>query len=147
VRRFRPLNGCGSETVLPVGFGLLRWRAARIPGSGGMASGYGRTRRAIGRHRHQHRAIDDCRAGWTGGRRARSYPHRRGTQPGAEARAAHGPETEVDGGAAGRGAAATGGGCYAYGTRAQLWRAKEHDFTTVTDRGGDSRNNEAPISE
>src|SRR5580704_736079 len=53
--------------------------------------------------------------------------NRRGPQPGAEARAAHGPETEVDGGAAGRGAAATGGGCYAYGTRAQLWRGKEHD--------------------
>src|SRR5208282_6322845 len=46
--------------------------------------------RAVGRHRHQHRAIDDSRAGRTGGRGARSYPnpHRRGPQPGAKARAA-----------------------------------------------------------
>jgi DNA invertase Pin-like site-specific DNA recombinase len=39
-----------------------------------------------------------------GGRRARSYPHpyRRRQEPGAETRAAHGPETETDRGAAGR---------------------------------------------
>jgi hypothetical protein len=38
-----------------------------------------------------------------GGRRAPSYPHprRRGPQPGAEARAAHGPAPEIDTGAAG----------------------------------------------
>jgi hypothetical protein len=41
---------------------------------------------------------------WPGRRGARSnpHPHRRGPQPGAEARAAHGPETEIDGRAAGR---------------------------------------------
>jgi DNA invertase Pin-like site-specific DNA recombinase len=48
------------------------------------------------------------------------HPHRRGPQPGAEARAAHGPSAETDGGAAGRGPTATGGGCYACRTRAQL---------------------------
>src|SRR4029077_12027216 len=52
-------------------------------------------------------------------------------QPGAEARAAHGPETEIDRGAAGRGPAATGGGSHPRGTRAQLWRRQEHDFTAL----------------
>ena len=39
-----------------------------------------------------------CRSRRFGGRGARSYPHphRRGQKPGAEARAAHGPETEID---------------------------------------------------
>ena len=39
---------------------------------------------------------------------------------------------EIDVGAAGRGPPATGAGCYARRTRAQLRRGKEHDFT-VTD--------------
>jgi hypothetical protein len=58
----------------------------------------------VGRHRHQHQALDDCRLRRLGRRRARPYPHphRRRPQPGAEARAAHGRETEIDGGAAGR---------------------------------------------
>src|SRR5271169_2718706 len=52
----------------------------------------------------------------------------RGPQPGAEARPAHGPETEIDRGAAGRGPATAGGGRDACRTRAQLRRRKEHDF-------------------
>src|SRR5271169_3447775 len=44
---------------------------------------------------------------------------------------AHGPETEIDRGAAGRGPAATGGGSHPRGTRAQLWRRQEHDFTAL----------------
>jgi hypothetical protein len=66
-----------------------------------------------------------------GGCRTRSYPHPhgRGPQPGAKARAAHGPQTEIDRGAAGRGPPATGGGCYACRTRAQLRRRQEHDFS------------------
>jgi|SRR5580704_13947764 hypothetical protein len=39
-----------------------------------------------------------------------------------------GPETETDGGAAGRGPPATGAGRDARRTRAQLWRGQEHDF-------------------
>jgi hypothetical protein len=40
------------------------------------------TRGAVGRHRHQHRAIDDSCVGRIGGRGARSnpHPHRRGAQ-------------------------------------------------------------------
>ncbi len=70
--------------------------------------------------------------GRLGGCGARPYPHphRRGPQPGAEARAAHGPQTEIDGGAAGRGPRTTRGGSYACGTRAQLRGGKEHDFET-----------------
>jgi hypothetical protein len=47
---------------------------------------------------------------------------------GAEARAAHGPSAEIDGGVAGRGPAATGGGCYTCRPAAQLPRGQEHDF-------------------
>jgi hypothetical protein len=74
--------------------------------------------------------------GRIGGRGARSnpHPHRRGPQPGAEARAANGPSAEIDGGAAGGGPTATGGGCYVCQTRAQLPRRQEHDFATVTTR-------------
>ena len=58
----------------------------------------------MGRHRHQHRALDDCRVGRPRGRGARPYPHphRRGPQPGKEKRPAYGPSPEIDGGAAGR---------------------------------------------
>ena len=42
-----------------------------------------------------------------------------------------GSETEIDRGAAGRGPAATGGGSHPRGTRAQLWRRQEHDFTAL----------------
>jgi hypothetical protein len=52
-----------------------------------------------------------------------------GPQPGAEARAAHGPETEIDRGAAGRGPQAAGRRCHACRTRAQLPRRQEYDFT------------------
>jgi len=54
-------------------------------------------RGAVGRYRHQHRALDDCRAGRLGRRGARPYPHPhcRGPKPGAEARAAHGPTLEI----------------------------------------------------
>src|SRR5262249_24033085 len=71
-----------------------------------------------------------------GGRGARSYPHphRRGPQPGTEARAAHGPETEIDRGAAGRGPQAAGRRCHACGTRAQLPRGPKHDFAAVRRR-------------
>jgi hypothetical protein len=86
------------------------------------------TRRAVGRHRH--RAADDCRVGRIGGRGARSYqhPHRRGPQPGAKARATHGPTVETHDRAEGRGPPTTGGGLDARGTRAQLRRGQEHDF-------------------
>jgi ABC-2 type transport system ATP-binding protein len=60
------------------------------------------------------------------------YAARLYNMPGAEARATHGPSAETDGGAAGRGPAATGGGCYACRTRVQLRRRKEHDFPAVT---------------
>jgi hypothetical protein len=52
---------------------------------------------AVGRRRRPQRAADDCRLGQTGGRRARPYPHshRRGLQPGAEARAAHWPGAAI----------------------------------------------------
>jgi hypothetical protein len=55
--------------------------------------------RAVGRHRHQHRAADDCRSRRTGRLSSATYehPHRRGPQPGAEARAAHGPTFETHG--------------------------------------------------
>src|SRR5438309_7098998 len=62
------------------------------------------TRGAVGRHRHQHRPIDDrcprrpCRCG----ARPYSHPHRRRPQPGAKARPAHGPSPKIDGGAADR---------------------------------------------
>src|ERR1700724_2785942 len=46
-------------------------------------------------------------------------------EPGAEARAAHGPQTEIDGGAAGRGPQAARGRCHACRTRAQLRRRQE----------------------
>src|ERR1700731_4762959 len=68
------------------------------------------------------------------GARPDPHPHRRGPQPGAEARAAHGPSAEIDGGAAGRGPSATGGGRDARRTRAQLRRGKEYDFKAVTTR-------------
>ena len=86
----------------------------------------------MGRHRHQHRALDDCRTPRLGGRRTRSYPHphRRRPQPGAEARAAHGPTLETHGRAEGRGTTATGGGCYACRTRAQLRRGEKYDFAS-----------------
>jgi hypothetical protein len=86
--------------------------------------------RAVGRHRHQHRAADDCRAG-LGRRGVRSYPHphRRGPAPGAEARAAYGPApAEINTGAAGRGPPATCAGRDARRTRAQLRRRQEYDF-------------------
>jgi hypothetical protein len=46
----------------------------------------------------------------------------------AQKRAAHGPTTEIDRGAAGRGPQATGRGRDACRTRAQLPRWQEHDF-------------------
>jgi hypothetical protein len=61
------------------------------------------------------------------------HPHRRGPQPGAEARAAHGRETEIDGGAAGRSTPATGAGRDPCRTRGQLPRRQEHDFTSGLD--------------
>jgi hypothetical protein len=61
----------------------------------------------------------------------RPHPHRRGPQPGAEARAAHGPPVEIDAGAAGRGPPATGTGRDARRTRAQLPRRQEHDFPAL----------------
>ena len=72
--------------------------------------------------------------GGIGGRGTRSYPHphRRGPQPGAEARAADGPSAEIDGGAAGRVPLTPGGECYACRTRPQLRRGKEHDLAAVT---------------
>jgi DNA invertase Pin-like site-specific DNA recombinase len=51
-----------------------------------------------------------------------------GPQPGAEARAAHGPETEIDRCAAGRGPQAPCRRCYLRGTRAQLRRGEKYDF-------------------
>jgi hypothetical protein len=56
--------------------------------------------------------FDDCRVGRLGGRGARSYPHphRRGPQPGTEARAPDGPTAEIVPSAAGRGPTATGAG-------------------------------------
>jgi hypothetical protein len=56
------------------------------------------TRGAVGRHRHQHRALDAGGTRRLGRRGARPYPHphRRGPQPGAEARPAHGPTLEID---------------------------------------------------
>jgi N-6 DNA Methylase len=49
--------------------------------------------RAVGRHRHQHRALDDCRSRRLGRRGARPYPHphRRGQEPRQGPRAADGP--------------------------------------------------------
>ncbi len=81
-------------------------------------------------HRHQHRAIDDSRVGRIGerGTRPNPHPHRRGPQPGAEARAAHGPTTEIDPGAEGRGPPTTGAGRDARGTRAQPRCGEEYDF-------------------
>jgi DNA invertase Pin-like site-specific DNA recombinase len=55
-------------------------------------------------------------------------PHRRGPQPGAEARAANGPETEIDRGAAGRGPSPPRRRCYSRGTGAQLRRREEYGF-------------------
>ena len=52
-------------------------------------------------------------------------------QPGAEAWAAYGPETEIDGGAAGRGPPSPRGGCYARRTRAQLRRGKESTISRL----------------
>jgi hypothetical protein len=77
----------------------------------------------------QHRAIDDRRVRRLGGRGARSdpRPHRRGPQPRAEPRPAHGPTVKIDGGAEGRSTAA-GAGRYACGTRAKLPRLQEHYF-------------------
>ena len=59
---------------------------------------------AVGRHRHQHRAADDCRSRRAGGRGARSYPHPHGgrQEPRQGARAAHGPPPEAHAAAAGR---------------------------------------------
>jgi hypothetical protein len=48
--------------------------------------------------------------------------------------ATHGPPPETDRRPTGRGPTATGGGCYACRTRAQLPRGKEHDIATVTAR-------------
>jgi hypothetical protein len=47
----------------------------------------------MGRHRHQHRAVDDCRSRRAGGRGARSnpHPHRRRQEPRQGPRAAYGP--------------------------------------------------------
>ena len=88
------------------------------------------TGRAVGGHCHQHRALDDCRSRRLGGRGARfnPHPHRRGPQPRSEARAAHGPETEIDRGTAGRGPEAARNRCPACRTRAQLRRGEKHDF-------------------
>lgn len=51
----------------------------------------------VGRHRQQHRALDDCCSRRLGRCRARSYPypHRRGSQPSAKAWTAHRPETKL----------------------------------------------------
>jgi hypothetical protein len=74
-------------------------------------------------------------------------PHRRGPQPGAEARAAHGPTVETDRRAEGRGPTTTSGRCHACRTRAQLRRRQEHDFPACLDfvfvrakQGRDRRN-------
>jgi hypothetical protein len=45
-----------------------------------------------------------------------------------KARAAHGPETEIDRGTAGRGPATTRRRCYPRGTGVQLRRGEEYDF-------------------
>ena len=65
---------------------------------------------AVGRHRHQHRAVDDCRARRAGGRGARPdpHPHGRRPQPGEGARAAHGPTAEAHAAAAEGSTAAAG---------------------------------------
>jgi len=77
-------------------------------------------------------------------RRARPYPHPhgRGTQPGAEARAAHGPTLEADRCAEGGSTAATGGGRDTRRTRPQLRRGEEHDFEALleAERLGDRIN-------
>jgi hypothetical protein len=49
-------------------------------------------------------------------------------QPGAEAWAAYGPKTEIDGDAAGRGPPSPGRRCHACRTRAQLRCEPKHDF-------------------
>jgi len=53
--------------------------------------------RAMGRHRHQYRAADARRPGWTGGCRTRSDqdPYGRRAKPGAGPRAADGPAAET----------------------------------------------------
>jgi hypothetical protein len=87
--------------------------------------------RTVGRHRHQHRALDDCCSRRPRGRGARfdPHPHRRGPQPGAEARPAYGPSPEIDGRAAGRGPPTPGRGCHPRRARPQLPRGEKHDFT------------------
>jgi DNA invertase Pin-like site-specific DNA recombinase len=59
-------------------------------------------------------------------------PRRRGPQPGAEARPAHGPSAEIDPGAEGRGPAAAGAGRNTRRTRAQLRCERRHDFTITS---------------
>src|SRR4029077_8933543 len=82
-------------------------------------------------HRHQHRTLDDCCSRRPRGCGARFDPHshRRGPQPGAEARPAYGPSPEIDGRAAGRGPRTPGRGCHPRRARPQLPRGENHDFT------------------
>jgi hypothetical protein len=89
----------------------------------------------VGRHEHQHRAIDDRRARWPGGRGARPYPHpyRRRPQPGTEARAAYVKALTIDRRAEGRSTAAAGGGCHPCRTRPQLRCRKKHNITALID--------------
>ena len=63
------------------------------------------------------------------GARFDPHPHRRGPQPGAEARPAYGPSPEIDGRAAGRGPPTPGRGCHPRRARPQLPRGEKHDFT------------------
>jgi hypothetical protein len=87
--------------------------------------------RAVGRHRHQHRAADAGRTRRLGGRGARSYPYPdgRGQKPRQGSRAADGPETEILTEAQQDEApTATGRGRNPRGISAQLRRGKEHDF-------------------
>jgi Resolvase, N terminal domain len=89
------------------------------------------------RHCNRHRALDDRRVWWTGRRGARPdpHPHCGGPQPRQGTRAAHGPTLETHRGTAGRGTTATGGGCHACRTRAQLPRGEKHDFEAYRLRG------------
>ena len=84
----------------------------------------------VGRHRHQHRALDDRRSRRAGGRGARPYPHphRRRPEPGEGARAAYGPSAETHAAAAEGSTAAAGRGRDAQGTGEKLQRGPRDDF-------------------
>ena len=84
----------------------------------------------VGRHRHQHRAIDDCRSRRPSGRGARSNPHPHGgrARAGQGARAAHGPTAETHAAAAERSTAAAGRRGNAQGTGEKLQCRASNDF-------------------